>query len=111
MNPTQINEYVIMTTQAPNIVKHNTQHPQQRPIYNTAARRLTALARTQVSASLASSPVGLLAEEMRIRQGFSPKRVGRPTCLPTSLIYRAETTTKKWKTEKKLKSKNGYAQK
>ena len=38
MNLTQINEYVIMTTEASNIVKHSTQHPQQRPIYYAAAR-------------------------------------------------------------------------
>ena len=31
------------------------------------------------------------------------------TCV--SLIYHTEPTTKKWKTEKKLKSKKGYAQK
>jgi len=76
MNPTQINEYVTMTTQASNIVKHSTQHPQLRPIYNAAARRLTALACTRVSASLANSPVGLLAEEMRIRQGLSAQKSG-----------------------------------
>jgi len=40
VNSTQVNKYVIMTTPASNIVKHGTQHPQQRPIYYAAARRL-----------------------------------------------------------------------
>jgi len=35
--------------------------------------------------------------------------IRKPTWV--SLIYRTGTTTKMWKTEKKLKSKNGYAQK
>jgi len=86
MNPTQINKYVVMTTQASNIVKHSTQHPQQRPIYYAAARRLTALACTQVSVSPASWAIGLLAEEMHIRHRLFPKKVGRANCLPTSSV-------------------------
>jgi len=62
-----------------------------------------------VSASLASYPVGLLAEEMRIRQRLSPKRVGRATCLPTPPYFfrtierplpdEEISAIKKWKTK------------
>jgi len=44
-----------------------------------------------------------------IRDTILLTRAQKPTRV--SLIYRTEPTTKKWKTEKKLKRKNGYARK
>jgi len=85
MNPTQINKYVVMTTPASNIVKHSTQHPQQRLLYNATARRLTARlhASQRVSSGLGYRPT---REEMHARQCLSPKKVGRANCLPTSSV-------------------------
>jgi len=76
-------------------VQHSTSttHP---ICYATARRLLRSLAHK--SARLASWAIGLLAEEMHIRQRRFPKK-GRVGCLPTDTLPLQVSAIKKWKTK------------